>query len=64
MENKKQFAIISHDRHRDDYVYIFNNGESIDECIEKIWKKDFGSRYDDISGSYTVEEAFIKTLDK
>jgi hypothetical protein len=59
---KKQFAIISHDRHRDDYVYIFNNGESVEECIEKIWIKDFGSHRNDTSGSYTVEEAIIKTL--
>jgi len=58
----KQFAIISHDRHRDDYVYIFSDGESVDECIEKIWVKDFGSRLSDASGSYTVEEATIKTL--
>jgi hypothetical protein len=62
MDKTKQFAIISHDRHRDDYVYIFSNGESVIECIEKIWIKDFGSHYDDHSGSYTVEEAILKTL--
>ena len=61
-KENKQFAIISHDRHRDDYVYIFNNGESVDECIEKIWVKDFGSHYDDTSGSYTVELAILQKL--
>jgi len=61
-EQPKQFAIISHDRHRDDYVYIFSNGESVDECIEKIWTQDFGSRYDDTSGDYTVEEAILKSI--
>ncbi len=60
---KQQFAIISHDRHRDDYVYIIEcKEEEIKNYIEKIWIKDFGSHYNDGSGDYTVELAIVKTI--
>lgn len=63
MKTKTQYAIISHDRHRDDYVYIIEcSKEEINDYIEKIWKQDFGSHYDDTSGSYYVEEAIIKNI--
>lgn len=59
----KTFAIISHDRHREDYVYIINCEETeINDYIEKIWIKDFGSHYDDNTGDYTVEVAILKEI--
>lgn len=60
---KTQHAIISYDRHRDDYVYIIEcKQDEVKDYIEKIWIKDFGSHFDDVSGSYAVEEVIIKQL--
>ena len=66
------YAIISHDRHRDDYVYIiFCKDEDRESYISKIWNQDFrGSEagyksnrsYGDGSGDYEVFIAELKTI--
>lgn len=70
---KKQIAIISHDRHREDYVYLVDCEEKDEEnYIKKIWQKDFNRLgdcpmkfkfcYTDGSGDYFVEVAILKTI--
>jgi hypothetical protein len=70
---KKTFAIISHDRHRDDYVYIIKCEEfEIENYVKKIWEQDNPNweapnknkyMYFDDSGSHYVEVVDLKTLD-
>jgi hypothetical protein len=73
MKNTNQYAIISHDRHRDDYVYIVDCPEDeLSYIIRKIWSKDFPCHGEpnecnrlsvgDSSGDYSVGVAIIKTI--
>jgi len=68
---EKQYAIISHDRHRDDYVYLVKCEEQdVKNYVEKIWKEDFhcdapyksNLQFTDGSGGYTVEVAILKEI--
>lgn len=59
----KNYAIISKDRHREDYVYLFTGTSdgAVDMC-EKIWKQDFNSPYDYrwVSGGGSYEVCFVE----
>ena len=66
---KKEYAIISRDRHRDDHVYLFTGTkEEVEQKCEEIWKQDFGYDYEYKwvagGGSYTVDYVEVIKLTK